>query len=208
MKITKRILSFALALVLGAGLLVPAVANEPVDPNAPIITKQPTAPLTILTGRMLTLEVQAQLPEDKQGTLSYAWYYINNETNNEAELIGTGARIEIPTSSLGIDDPEVLGSEIFFPGGLFDFFVVVTNTYIDDEGQEQTASITSDSVIFLVVFRPIDVITVFGDIYSSLDAPLNRVALFPIIFVAFFLAILSTLNYFLHATFTLFSNYL
>jgi len=145
----KRIFCILLALVLGLALVVPAFAAA--DPNAPIITKQPTRaiPIYIQAGKTLNLEVQASLPqggEGSNGTLSYAWY------ENMTGPIPSGAKLSISTTI-----PSSLNDAI----QNFTYYVVVTNTYTDAQGQQQTAPIQSNSVA-VVTYIPL------GNLFMSL----------------------------------------
>ena len=135
MKVIKRFLGIALAFVLALGLFVPAVAVEAgeTNPMAPIITHQPNAGLRIIAARVgsdITLRVRAALPEGVEGELSFAWFQYGYD-----EPFATGAQATIEFSM------EL--REVHF--GLLSFYVVVTNTYLDDEGQEQTVSVTSQT---------------------------------------------------------------
>jgi len=132
MKTTKRLLSLLLALALGLALCVPAFAADEADPYAPIITKQPIEYITVREGKKLVLEITAKLPDGIQGKLSYDWF-----TEFGSEAIASGARASIP-----ITRDMLYG----MTGFTYYFNVVVTNTYTDDNGEEQTASITSDTV--------------------------------------------------------------
>jgi len=125
MKTTKRVLSILLAILLGLALLAP-MASAAGDPAyAPIITKQPKASVTVLTTKDLVLEVEAKLPDGVQGTLSYEWY------RDGRKVDGNGAKLVYRSGGIASHDSR--------------FWAVITNTYIDDEGQEQTASLTSDT---------------------------------------------------------------
>jgi len=163
MKATKRILAFAMALALGLALLAPTVSAAD-DPNAPVITKQPSGPEEILTGRTLTLEVQAQAPAAAPGTISVAWFVVDEDGNLRAAPIATRARVAFPTTSLGhylYSDDTPAEDDIFIPGGIFKFYAVVTNTYTDGGGTQQTATITSDTVRVNIINRPVDYIALY-----------------------------------------------
>ena len=138
----KRMLSIALVIVLGLALFIPTMAaeTEETNPNAPIITRQPSAPSLILAGNSLLLEVQAELPEGVEGELSFSWYM--TALFIYPELVGTDAQVEIPASVFIQYTVDVQ----LFPRGGFNFYVVVTNTFADEYGQEQTASVTSNEV--------------------------------------------------------------
>jgi len=95
----------------------------------PVITKQPKPEVTAFTNKDLILEVEAKLPEGVEGTLSYAWYA---EAWNGG-LVGTDAKLVYRSGS------------IYYRTSYFQ--VEVTNTYLDEDGQEQTASVTSESCV-------------------------------------------------------------
>jgi len=170
MKTTKRVLSLLLSLLLALLLLVPAAAEEAAvdviedaavdaaadaaaadDSYAPIIVKQPRATTAVKVGKTLKLSVEAQLPA-AGGELSYAWY----DSEDSETPIATGAELSLPVTKdmLGQDlfpqkdfSPEVEEvlnqAELILPGNRY-FYVVVTNTYTDDDGIEQSVSVASD----------------------------------------------------------------
>ena len=144
MKMTKRLLGVGLVLVLALGLFVPAGATEAPNPNAPVITRQPSVRPITFAGDPLVLEIQAELPEGVEGELSFAWFVEGRE-----EPIATGARVTIPTLTEEVvyflrHESVVLDLRIY---------VVVTNTYVDDDGEEQTASTTSNVVDTRIIHR-------------------------------------------------------
>jgi len=170
MTLTKRVLCAALSILLGMALLAPGVMAED-DPNAPVIIKQPSLTRWIRSRRTLALEVQAKLPDGIQGELSVAWY-----VSDQAEPIATGAKTSISTSSLG----GYTGLGQYVPGGSFDIYAVVTNTYTDSGGQMQTASIESDTSTVDIFISPLDTMELFwnatwaGGFFPGLLAiPLN-----------------------------------
>ena len=102
---TKRILAVLITLTLGLALLAPAaLASEAVDPNAPIITRQPSVPAIVRIGRTLTLELQAQLPEGAQGELSVVWHGFGSSAINDT-IVADGASVTIPTAIMGAEVP-------------------------------------------------------------------------------------------------------
>jgi|GEM_PF-5751867 len=169
MKTTKRVFSLLLSLLLALLLLVPAAAEDAVvdaavdvtedapvdaaagDPSyAPIIVTQPKKEVGVRVGKTLKLSVEAQLPA-AGGELSYAWYEYNSGTT----LFSTDAELVLPVTKdmLGKDPfpPEDMSSdlkaifnqaELIVPGNHY-FYVIVTNTYTDDNGAERVASVTS-----------------------------------------------------------------
>jgi len=140
----KRILSIALALALGLALLIPAMAVEPADPYAPIITRQPGEFLSFdmfTSGSKLNLMVDAQLPADVTGTLSYVWYEMSSD-----EPVATGQAVTITADY--IDD-----GGIFKVFAFCEYYAIVTNTYIDEDDAEQTASVQSDAVSITILNR-------------------------------------------------------
>ena len=186
----KRILSIALALVLALGLFVPAMAVEAeVNPNAPIITRQPVAPSIMLSGNNLVLEIQAALPEGADGDISVAWYMatiaIELDSGWQSELVGTGIRIEIPASAFV---SYFISSDI--PMGNFVVYAVVTNTFLDEDEQTQTASIKSNEVSVTVMPRPDHAFmmlpTIFSSFFGDFTWPLFPIWIIPAIFVTLF----------------------
>jgi len=151
MKLTKRALALALALILALALALPAMAEEPDDPNVPILTWVQSNPTDfdnrIAVGETLVLEVAATLPEGVDGELSIEWFV------NDA-LAATGPTLEL---------------EIEFI--TYHVQVVVTNTYIDEDGEEQTATKTLSTEVF--VFRPYTPVplTFWGRIWSIAKWP-------------------------------------
>jgi hypothetical protein len=175
MALTKRVLSIALALLLGLGLLAP-MASAAVDPNAPVITKQPSSSLKyIKTGKSFTLTVQADLLIGAEGTLSYAWY---ESPGNQLIATGSAARITATASN---------GS--MFPSSYY--YVVITNTYNDENGDQQTASIQSDTVEVGVVN------SIMGAGLASFQASnfLNSILLFPLNLFTYMLFVCSSIAY-------------
>jgi len=133
MKHTKRVLSIALVLALALALILPATASEAPNPNAPIITRQPnhvfpTSSILVRTGRSFELEVQARLPDGVTGELSFEWFEVGND-----EPVATGPRAVFQIGMNG----SIVTNDI-------SFYAVVTNTYLDGDGNEQTASTISE----------------------------------------------------------------
>ena len=147
MKTTKRVLSIALALLLGLAVLAP-MASAADDPNAPVITKQPCNPynrsatLFLQAGNAFHLEVEAALPEGSQGTLSYAWYDYNWQPGDTSPPVATGASVDIHTT----EDTVIAGGVRLSFATIIDYCVVATNTWLDDEQVQQSASRRSDIV--------------------------------------------------------------
>jgi len=135
MKTAKRILSIALALALGLLALVPATALsiEENDPNAPVVT---TAWLEyrVLHGETFDGIILAQLPEGVDGQLSAAWYF-GDVLLGSAPVAGGSARITMTATP---DMPPETWLR-----------AVVTNTYTDGDGREQTASAALEKRIFV-----------------------------------------------------------
>jgi len=116
---------------------------------APIITKQPKEQVTIFTGKDLVLDVEAELPDGVEGTLSYEWYYRNDEVGRKE--VGTGAKLVFPITK------DIVPNR--YTQLEHKFFAVVTNTYIDAEGQEQTASIQSNFCLVNTSLRPVETLS-------------------------------------------------
>jgi len=140
MKTTKRILAVALALALGLALLAPA-ALAAVDPNAPVITRQPVGPHSIRINKTFTLSVQANAPDCAPGTLSYQWFNAINDAP-----IATGSSVTLTSA---FDDGNNVGNKGVY--SLCTYYVVVTNTYVDEDGATQSASIQSESVSVTII---------------------------------------------------------
>ena len=171
---TKRVLSIALALLLGLAVLAP-MASAAGDPNAPIITMQPKAEkTTVQVGKELKLEAQAQLPDGAKGTLSYAWYAYEDWTDPTARPIATGAKITIPVTQKMIGDPSILA----IAGN---YYVVVTNTYKNNQGKTQKAYSKSDDV-FITLFSGYGVIPAVIEDMLTWKVPLSYF-LFPFVFL-------------------------
>ena len=160
MKITKRVLSILLAALLILPLGLSAFAAD--DPNAPVITLQPQDALKYpysQVGRDIKLQVKAQSPT-LTGTLSYAWYDYAWEEGDTEPPIATGASVSIPATKDMLEDPStgaVSGTAI----KEISFWVVVTNTYTDSDGAEQTAWEISEPVT----------IKTFTDVLSGITNP-------------------------------------
>ncbi|MCL2508320.1 MAG: hypothetical protein FWF05_04005 [Oscillospiraceae bacterium] len=139
MKAMKRVLCVTLTLVLGLGLLVPASAAD-ADPT-PIITVAPNFPNAAYAGDTLILGVEAVLPEGIEGELSYAWY---SWPYHILEPIATGPELELLITN------EMLEG---YSRPTMKITVVVTNTYIDENGKEQTAEARLSSEYFELKLR-------------------------------------------------------
>jgi hypothetical protein len=142
-----KLVSVLLAVLMAAALFVPAMAAQEADPNLPIVkwvqANQTSAINRIARNGTLALEVAATLPEGSQGKLSYAWYIGD-------KVVGTGPRLELKIESWMIEETWFSqgGSDagtVWFPK--ITVRVVVTNTYMDDNGDERTASDTSGTTI-------------------------------------------------------------
>ena len=163
MKQTKRILCIALALALGLALLAPGVSAAG-DPNAPVIVVQPnkgmSSPMLVKADGDISLQIEASLPAPG-GVLSYAWYDYDWQPGDETPPLATGAQvtIHIPKSMLGEVRPGISNS-----AKNITFFVVVTNTYTDDEESVQTAWVKSEPV---TVFAFLDAASVFLLVWTA-----------------------------------------
>jgi len=164
MALTKRFFSIALALLLGLAVFVPAFAADEADPNAPIITKQPTEEFYVKAGKDIILEVSASLPLENNGTLSFAWYNYDWQPGSTTPPVSTAARAVIPTSEEMIPFDDALHARKYSAD--FTYCAVITNTYIDAEGQTQTASVKSDPVT-VDMFR--DVGGILKDYWKSMS---------------------------------------
>ena len=167
----KRFLSIALAVMLGVAVLMPGVSADGVmmgGPNAPIITKQPAnyyfpdsiSNLTshyVQAGNAFQLDVEAVLPEGSQGELSYAWYGYNWQPGDTKAPVATGASVSLPTTE------DMVLKEPRTPNTTYNFCVVVTNTWFDDEQVQHTASVKSDLLA----------VTIFVDYGTALSITWN-----------------------------------
>jgi len=155
----KRFLSIALAVMLGVGLFIPTLANGVMmgGPNAPVIIKQPTKnyrSIYIQAGNALNLDALAALPAGaEQGTLSYDWYDYNWQPGDTTLPIATSASVSIPTTKdmlFDLSRADKIASR-GAPLAHYRYCVVVTNTWLDDEQVQQTASMKSDVVEVILV---------------------------------------------------------
>ncbi|MCL2494650.1 MAG: hypothetical protein FWE98_03215 [Oscillospiraceae bacterium] len=178
MKSAKRILSIALTLALGLALLIPAAAAEPANPNAPIITVQPRSKVYIKTGDVLKLEVEAELPSGSEGELSYEWYaYYGTDSTYYylRRLMATGEVLEYLVLEETMPNPYYPAYRDLWSDYIF--YAVVTNTYVDGDGQEQSVSVQSDPAAVCAVMNYRDVSSIhswFGFILSMIIFPISN----------------------------------
>ena len=193
MALTKRVFSIALALLLGVALLMPGAAEEEIDPNAPIITRQPKPYAIMFAGNTLNLEIVASLPAGNGGTLRIDWYDYDWQPGDETAPVASGAKAAIPI--------EVFNYNLFdFPDSsemLISYYAVLTNTYIDSEGEIQTVSIKSEPAEIQIVqpLRKIfadlrDISAYYGTaavVYAFfMELPTFIFGLLPAYFIAYF----------------------
>ncbi|MDR2686256.1 MAG: hypothetical protein LBB75_00765 [Oscillospiraceae bacterium] len=128
MKTTKRVLSIALALLLGLGLVVPSAALTS-GSYPPVFKRLVLTPSLVFVGDTLTVEVIAEVPAGVDGVLSYAWYdFPLNSNITDRDPIATGSKFEW-----------VMTEDMLKPAGSYNYiYVVVTNTYTDENGEVQT----------------------------------------------------------------------
>lgn len=141
MKTTKRLLAVLLAVLLGLAVLAPMTSAADDSAYAPIITKQPKAEVTVFTGKELVLEVEAKLPDGVEGTLSYEWI-----SSLKRRVVGTDAKLIFPITWYTTSNYS--GMPYHFQD---DFHVVVTDTYIDEDGEVQTVSVKSNACRVTIV---------------------------------------------------------
>jgi len=144
---TKRVLSLLLSLALGAALFAPAVAAEDaaLDPHTPVITWLSSSKV-LFVGNDLVLQVRASVGE---GRLSYAWYDFDWKPESNATPVATGMYMSIPTSKDMVTPPATLNvnwKPVLGIAGSYEYCVVVTNTFYDADGTEQTVSVKSDLI--------------------------------------------------------------
>ena len=115
----KRMFSILLAACFLAGLGIPTMAagEADVDSYAPIFIG--SGHNLAIIGRRFNTEALVRLPAGTGGTLSVAWYL-------DDKLVATGTKLDIRVT------------EDMYPR--VTFRVVATNTYVDQDGQTQTAS--------------------------------------------------------------------
>jgi len=160
MKHLKRIFCLALVFALALGVGVFARADDLQNPNRPVIYRQPYRDFVppLIAGKSFTLEVEAYLPAASNGSLSYAWYDFDWKPDSDAEPVATGAKLEIKTTK------KMFGEKAFMMGAVLKYCVVVTNTFYDAEGDEQTISVKSDPVSFMMISDPL---FMFGAYWKS-----------------------------------------
>jgi len=142
----KKLVSILLAVLLAAGLFVPAMA-APGDPNTPIV-KWVHSNQTLSTNRMprdstLELEITAALPEGSEGELSIEWFI--GET-----IVGTAPRLDLKIEDWMIEEswsPIARGGTALSPN--INVRLVVTNTYNDENGGEQKATYDREIRFFI-----------------------------------------------------------
>ena len=149
----KRVLSITLALVLALALLIPAAAADD-SLYIPIITRQPAGGLIdgmnfMRPGSDISLSVSALEPVGG-GTLSYAWYDYDWQEGDQTAPVATGAAATIATSKDMFDDPAA-GMSIGSYLKELTYCVVITNTYTDGDGEEQTAFVKSELAEYTLV---------------------------------------------------------
>jgi len=189
MKRTKRILSLLLALALGLALLIPAAAADDIDPYAPIITKQPARSVYRLTDQELKLEIEATLPEGCD-SLSIAWYDYDWQPGDTMPPVATGASVLIPIDP---GDVNIMDNwNILFR--TINYYAVVTSTYTDSDGQEQTVSVKSDAAEVTVLLALGKLVADIWEYAQNGNGPLFGIAVlapgFPVVFPALALALL------------------
>jgi len=156
MRHTKRALSILLALLLCITVFAPmAAASDSVDPYAPIFIKQPKVTLKGTT--TVVLEVDARLPDGVTGELSYHWYRYYNMFSSTH--VAAGASVTVDDDRKPINDyrnfDQVLDYLLIYPT----YYVEITNTYEDGDGNTKTSTITSDGVQVIIATPLIDVIS-------------------------------------------------
>jgi len=135
MKSTKRILAALMILVLALTLSVPVFADSddglPEIDRRPIITHEPAPPSKLRAGETLRVSIEAELPEGDDGQLSYAWFF-RGETSPSA----TRPALEMELTRYHFEASVPIR-------------VVVTNTWTDDAGRRQTASVEREMEVAL-----------------------------------------------------------
>jgi hypothetical protein len=159
---TKRVLSILLALLLGLTTLSSAaMASDTIDPNAPIITKPPSA---TVKGNSIALEVSARLPDGATGELSYLWYRYYNMFSSTPVAAGASATVDVfrkPITDYRNFD-QILNHLLVYPT----YYVEITNTYEDGDGNTKTSTIRSDGIQVMIAMSLTDAISEFWE-YGS-----------------------------------------
>jgi len=117
---------------------VKVTVYEEGGPNAPVITKQPQMLAFVYESETLRLTIDARLPTGIDGELSIAWYDYDWQEGDEAPPVATGANLVLP---IPIDERSVMYYD--FAEKTFRYCAVVTNTYINGEGEAQSAFVKS-----------------------------------------------------------------
>ena len=157
----KRIFAIALTLVLGLGLLVPAMAAEPVEihPMRPIITREPVFPSHACPYEAFVVYIEAECPQGI-GKITIQWF----RGDISSSVVATGSRAELYVRRHR--------DQVWFN-------VVVTNTWTDEYGVEQTTTTRWDgSVIYVNPFVPF--IPFWQRVFNFFSQVL-RILFFPII---------------------------
>ena len=142
----KRLLCIVLSFVLCAVLLAPAAAaSDEYDPYTPVITLQPNGEMKAISlNEPIILSVHAQA--ENEGTLSYAWYDADWAPDSEEEPIATGQHLNLPVTKDLIRKHLRAGYLIGIK-----LCVVVTNTYVDEDGSTKTAYAKSNTFSYMTV---------------------------------------------------------
>ena len=134
----KRIFSILLTLLLSLGLFMPTMALSFV-PGTPIITRDLQNVTFVRASDTLVLEVEAGFRDSYEGELSYTW-----RINHDLIPFAAGARIELDTAELELN-------RWCFIVRYVSVSVTVTNTFVDGNGETQTAAISQTG--YIVVTR-------------------------------------------------------
>ena len=143
MKTTKRILSIALALLLGLALLVPAAASA-----LEIVEKKlPPSFVVVFSGDTLKLEIDITMREYEGATydLEYLWYDYAWQPGDDAVPIASGPKLEIPiTKELLVNAvKEVFSGATTKEDALEKTYCVAVNR-VTDEGTYNVARYSSN----------------------------------------------------------------
>jgi len=167
----KKLVSVLLAVLVAAGVFVPAMAAGEAASNAPILTwvhSNPTSPDNrIARGETLVLEISAELPEGSQGELSYKWL----AGDSLEKLVGIGPQLEL-----------VIDNELISPPWNPSIYVrvEVTNTYTDENGEERTITEPWGMLIHVAPRFPWTLVELFGKILNGIATALVMIVLAPI----------------------------
>lgn len=166
-----RVTAVLLSALLGMSLLAPVSwANEgegepEVLSYRPVITAQPSVKVK---GNTITLSVSARPPEGVEGELSYRWY--KSVSMFETPSIGEGESITVDIvrerSGSLLDEDNAVEYLLFMET----YYVKVTNHYVDENGEPDYATTTSQGVAVMVRGSYADLVSAYWEEHGAGDA--------------------------------------